>query len=57
MNANIEVWHMREVTLPFFFFLTATPAAYGSSPARGQVRTIAASHSNSGSELHLQPTP
>ena len=41
--------------LPFF---RATLAAYG---ARGQIRATAASlhhsHSNSGSELHLRPTP
>ena len=48
----------------FFLFLLlfrAAPAAYGGSQARVQIRTAAAvlrhSHSNSGSELHLQPTP
>ena len=39
----------------------ATPAAYGSPQARGQIGAIAAglhhSHSNTGSEPHLQPTP
>ena len=39
----------------------ATTAAYGCSQARGQIRAIAASllhsHSNTGSESHLQPTP
>ena len=39
----------------------ATPAAYGSSQARGRMGAAAAgqchSHSNSGSEPHLQPTP
>ena len=44
-----------------FCLLGATPVAYGGSQARGQIRTIGAglhqSHSTSGSELHLQPTP
>ena len=45
----------------FFSFLGATPAAYGGSQARGRIRATAAglhhSHSNTGSEPHLQPTP
>ena len=51
----------------FFFFLfffglfKAAPAAYGGSEARGPVGATAAglrqSHSNSGSELRLQPPP
>ena len=47
----------------FFPFFRATPAAYGSSQARGQFRATAAghrhshSHSNAGSEPHLQATP
>ena len=47
----------------FFFFclLRSTPVAYGSSHARGQIRAAAAglchSHSNTGSEPRLQPTP
>ena len=46
-----------------FFFLSfgASPAAYGDSEARGLIRAAAASlchsHSNSGFELCLQPTP
>ena len=39
----------------------ATPAAYGGSQARGLIEAAAAglrqSHSNSGSELRLRPTP
>ena len=39
----------------------SAPAAYGSSQARGPVGAVATdlhhSHSNAGSELHLQPTP
>ena len=47
----------------FFLFLLsmAAPAVYGGSLARGRIRATAAglhhSHSNSGSEPHLQPTP
>ena len=39
----------------------AVPEAHGSSQARGQIRVAASglyhSHSNTGSEPHLQPTP
>ena len=39
----------------------AAPAAYGVSQARGLIGAVAASlrqsHSNAGSEPHLQPTP
>ena len=45
----------------FFSFFMATPAAYGSSQARGQIRAAAVglhhSHSNMGSEPLLWPTP
>ena len=47
----------------FFFFLLcrATVAAYGDSQARGRIGAAAASlrqsHSNSGPEPHLRPTP
>ena len=44
-----------------FFFFRAASAACGSSQGRGQIRAAAASlhhsHSNTGSELCLQPTP
>ena len=48
----------------FFYFLFClfrdTPTAYGGSQARGRIRAAAASlhhsHSNAGSEPHLQPT-
>jgi len=56
--------------LTFFFFLIvvvvvaiswAVPAAYGGSQARGRIGAVATSlrqsHSNSGSEPRLQPTP
>ena len=43
-----------------FFFLTAAPAVYGSSWARGRIRAAAIglchSHGNMGSKPHLQPT-
>ena len=39
----------------------AAPVAYGGSQARGRIRAVAAglrhSHSNAGSEPHLQPIP
>ena len=39
----------------------AVPVAYGGSQARGLIQAVDASlsqsHSNAGSELHLQPTP
>ena len=45
----------------FFFLFRATPAAYGSSQAKGWIRAAPAglrhSHSNVGSEPHLRPTP
>ena len=41
--------------------LRAAPTAYGGSQARGLIGAVAAglhqSHSNTGSELRLQPTP
>ena len=48
----------------FFFlfsFSRATPLAYGDTQARGLIEAVATSprqsHSNAGSELHLQPIP
>ena len=45
----------------FFLLFRSAPAACGSSQAKGQIRATAAglyhSHSNSGFEPHLQPTP
>ena len=44
-----------------FAFSRAAPVAYGGAQARGPIGAVAASpsqsHSNVGSELHLQPTP
>ena len=52
---------LRFTELFFFFFLRAVPMAYGGSQARGQIRALATglhhSHSNTGSEPHLQLTP
>ena len=56
---------IREYTLhnfnSFFHLFRAESMAYGSSQARGQIRAVVASlhhnHSNTGSELRLQPTP
>ena len=53
-------------SLLFFFFFSlfvfrATPVAYGDSQARGPIGAVAPglhhSHSNTGSELCLRPTP
>ena len=45
----------------FFFLFMDTPAAYGSSQAKGQIGAAAAglrhSHSHTGSEPRLRPTP
>ena len=45
----------------FFFFLRAAPTAYGGSQASGPIGAVAArlshSHSISGSQLCLRPTP
>ena len=45
----------------FLLFLWAAPAAYGGSQARGRIGAVATglrqSHSNSGPEPRLQPTP
>ena len=47
--------------LVFLPFSWAAPAAYGGSQARGLIGAAATglrqSHSNTGSEPHLQPTP
>jgi len=53
------------LTRPFFFLsvclFMSRSVVYGGSQARGLIRAVAAglhqSHSNSGSELCLQPTP
>ena len=47
--------------LQFVFLFMAAPEEYGSSQARGQIRAavtgLLCSHSNTGSEPHLQPMP
>ena len=53
--------HFFSLFLSFFLLFRAAPKAYGSSQARSRIRDVAASlchsHSNAGSEPHLQPTP
>ena len=61
-NTGVEhPYHLTSFFLFFFVFSRATPAAYGGSQAMGWIRAVAAgqhqSHSNIGSELHLQSTP
>ena len=56
------LWLLEQFFLFFFLFLfRAAPMPYGSSQARGRSGATAAdlhhSHSNMGSEPHLQPTP
>ena len=70
LNTNTEPWpELQSGTTSFCFlfffglsvFSRATPAACGGSQARGQIGDAAAglhqNHSNTGSELLLQPTP
>ena len=70
-NQLLSLWSsLLTSSFSFFFFLflffvfylfRATPTAYGGSQARGLIGAVAAdlhqSHSNTGSELHLQPAP
>ena len=61
LNTKFTGVGAQRATFFFFLLLMATPVAYGSSQARSQIGVAAASlhysHSNAGSELHLQPTP
>ena len=56
----VQTWELTAFLFSIFLF-TAAPAAFGSSQARGRIRTAAAglyhSHSNTRSELHLQLMP
>ena len=69
---NIYIYILIFIFLKFFYFFGlfvfvvvaiswAAPAAYGGSQARGLIGAVATglrqSHSNSGSEPRLQPTP
>ena len=63
MNVQVSV---QASTFFFLFFFSlpfsrAAPTAYGGSQARGLIGAVATglrhSHSNTGSELHLRPTP
>ena len=65
MAAGSVVARMENDVLDIFVVVVAiswaAPAAYGGSQARGPIRAVATglcqSHSNAGSEPHLQPTP
>ena len=63
MNMRVHVSFFVCLVFVFclFAFSRATPAAYGGSQARGPVGAVVAglrqSHSNTGSEPRLQPTP
>ena len=58
MTKGVKVIHLK---LFFIGLFQATPTAYGPSQARGQIEATAAglhhSHSNTGSEPRLRPTP
>jgi len=58
-SSPITVFH--HLFFCLFVFSRAAPMAYGGSQARSLIRAVAAglhqSHSNTGSEPHLQPTP
>ena len=59
----MTIWSILKYFFYISFFLRAAPAAHGGSQAKHQIGATAVSlhHSrsprNSGSELHLQPTP
>ena len=63
--SSVTSWADFIIYNPFFFFFfafsRASPTAYGGSQARGRIGAVATSlcqsHSNTGSEPHLQPTP
>ena len=54
-------FYLKKIFFGLFAISWVAPTAHGGSQARGQIGAVAAgphhSHSNSGSELHLQPTP
>ena len=62
MALTINIWTLIHFIFIYFYFflLMVTPATYGSSQARGQIRAAAAGlnygHSNAVSKPHLQPT-
>ena len=61
MDIITTIFYLFIIYLSFFAFSRATPAAYGGSQARGLIEAVATglhqSHSNSGSEPRLRPTP
>ena len=60
-SQTTKVLTLIDFSFSFLFFLTAAPAAHGGFQARGLIRAVAPgprhSHSNAGSQPHLQPTP
>ena len=63
LNNSNEAFSFYSLLFKFYLFfclLRATPAAYGGSQSRSQIRGLAPglchSHSNAGSEPHLRPT-
>ena len=62
-NLKVSAMYLGSGSVPYLFIylLRAAPSVYGGSHARGQIRDGVASlyhsHSNLGSELHVQPTP
>ena len=46
---------MGKITLPFFFFFRAVPAAYGGSQARGGIGAIPLAYTTATATLDLNP--
>ena len=57
----LSLFYFIIIIISLFAISRAVPAAYGSSQARGLIGAVASglrhSHSNSGSEPYLRPTP
>ena len=57
----VFIQHFLKIYFLFFCLFRAIPMAYGESQARGLIGAVTTglchSHSNAGSEPHLQPTP
>ena len=60
-SATLNIFNVNFILFYFILYFRVTPTVQGSSQARGQIRTAAASrhlcHSNVGSEPCLWPTP
>ena len=61
LSKGMYLTHFEVYLFIYLFIFRATPTAYGGSQARGLIIAVAAglhhSHTNSGSEPHLRPTP